>query len=244
MPTPTNKFPGFGRIPIEDPRDHDFPIRGLLNIRAATAPRVMIPVPPTSITLRLSWRGNQGSYPICVGAAGEGMLKTTPSKMYITRLNMFGLYQGAQEYDEIPGIGYEGTTARGLFRFLVDFHPARDIKSYWWAFTPEEVQAALASGIPVMLGIDMRREMMNPSVQVGGKLRAYPIMRYKGSVEGGHEMLIVGYARSGELFLVQNSWSGWGVDQRAWFPAEDLKRAFLDQADCGVAVKEPRPEKV
>lgn len=194
--------------------------------------------PKSQVTIRLDWRGDQGSYPVCVGASGEGFLRARPAKRYLSGLDMFGIYRGAQQYDEFPGEGYDGTTARGLWRFLVDHHPAKDVRSYWWAFTPEHVVAALEAGIPVSLGIDMRDGMMDPKKLPPLRVA---LMRYTGAVQGGHQMLIVGHRAHGELFVVQNSWGrSWGENGRALLSADDLRRAFVDGADCSAGVKEER----
>lgn len=76
------------------------------------------------------------------------------------------------------------------------------------ARTVEAVCAALAEGDPVLLGFPVRN--FKPD---GRGVIPMPA----GEIEGGHEVLIVGYDKRRRLFRVRNSWgTGWGDKGRCW----------------------------
>lgn len=217
-----------GRIPsIPDPRNEDFRIK---SVRMELRHR-------RSRTLRLLWRGDQGLSPFCVGFAGEAWQRTTPSLHGTATLDATGYYNGAQAYDEWPGVGYDGTSVHGLMKFLVA-HPDNDVQSYRWARTTDEIALWLNSehASPVVLGINWLASMWEPD--------ANATLAVDGPVDGGHSLIVIGYAYGpGKSigFLLQNSWGrGWGLDGRAWIAEKDLQRLLDEDGEAAVASKLPR----
>lgn len=228
-----------GRIPSKpDARDDNFPLRLLdIHLRGRSAPIAAL---PRKRTLPLAWRGDQGEAPMCVGAAGEGYLRTTPGKQKLSGLTMVTLYGGAQMYDEIPGEGYEGTTTRGLLEFLVKYEPAEDVKSYWWVKTVQETIDWIGAppnkeaATPVLWGINWYTSMYQPT-------KEGIISPRNGVVSSGHEVLQLGYDLRRGLLLFQNSWArDWGVDGRFWLSMEDAERLLHEDGEAAVAVKYPK----
>jgi hypothetical protein len=231
-----------GRIPsLPDPRNEDFRIAKLprmLRGRADAAElRPMYRGYKQRKTLRLLWRGRQAG-PFCVGFSGEGWARSTPSLQGKSNLGWDGYYRGAQEYDEWPGVGYEGSSVHGLMKFLVA-HPANDVQSYRWARTTGEILdwLAPAEATPVVIGIDWTSRMWTPN-------RASGILDCSGPIDGGHALLIIGWWFSaGELFfLLHNSWGAeWGIEGRAWIRERDLQEKLdAPGGEAAVASKVPR----
>lgn len=177
---------------------------------------------------------------MCVGYSGEGYLRTTPGKQRLSGLTGVTLYGGAQMYDEIPGLGYDGTTTRGLLEFLVKYDPAEDVQSYWWVKTVQETVNWIGAppkgseATPVLWGINWYTSMYQPSKEgiVSPKV---------GVVSGGHEVIQIGYDLRRGLLMFQNSWArDWGVDGRFWMSMEDSERLLHEDGEAAVAVKYPK----
>jgi hypothetical protein len=224
---------GHGRIPSRpDERDKNFPLRLLQEHLRAAAPAVPI---PDRRTLPLGWRGDQLRTSWCVGFTGEGCLRTTPGKQRLSGLTASAIYQGAQMYDEIPGEGYAGTTTRGLMEFLVNYHPAEDVQSYWWVHNVDETIAWIGGkdATPVAWGINWYPSMYTPD----GTGR----VKVEGSAVDGHEVLQIGYIKRKGLLVYQNSWGReWGDDGRFYLSLDDAQRLLEEDGEAAVAVKYPK----
>lgn len=188
---------GHGRLPSLDPRNADFPAKLILG---AAGP---LPIPRRK-TLDLRWQGDQGDSSKCVGYTGEAFLKTSPKKWGVAKLDHNGCYQGAQLYDEWPGEGYDGSSILGLCKFLKDYHPAKDVQSYYWAKTVNEIVRWIGSkhGTAVPVGTNWYESMYDISDS--------GVVSVEGYVSSGHAYICIGYDLVKELLLFQNSWKlGW-----------------------------------
>jgi hypothetical protein len=212
---PTAK--GTGRRFALDYRDGDHLLRA-----------VTPPTRPRRKTWRLSARLDQGWYPHCVGYAWKHFLLATPRQQGAETGP--GIYHGAQVLDEWPGENYQGTSVRAGAKFLVE---RGLVESYRWAFSAEDVLNAVGNFGPVVMGTDWTSGMSDPTSE--------GIMRFTGSLQGGHAYVILGYSDARGLALVHNSWgASWGINGRAWFPHEDLEAAIREAGEACMAVEVPR----
>jgi C1A family cysteine protease len=68
---------------------------------------------------------------------------------------------------------------------------------------------ALANGYPVIIGFDVYSSFETPSVARTG-IMPYPNVRREQRL-GGHAVLLVGYDKTRQVYIVRNSWgTGWG----------------------------------
>jgi hypothetical protein len=93
------------------------------------------------------------------------------------------------------------------------------------AISPGQVMYALASGFPVVVGIQISLAWQT--------LTEDTLPPPGGPTVGGHAVALVGYRQtdSGVEFLMRNSWGeSWGADGYAWMPA-----AWIAPGLCGEA---------
>lgn len=206
---------GMGRIFSLDHRD----ARHLL--------RSVVPVTrPKRKTWRLDARLDQGAAPFCVGFAWQGFLAAAPYRQ--KGLDGPTIYHGAQQHDDEPGEGYDGTSVRGGADYLKD--DAKKIKSYRWAFSAEDALNACGSEGPLVLGSDWKSGMDEPNRD--------GLIRFSGGNRGGHAYLMVGYNDSRELATIQNSWGrSWGKGGRAYLPYPDLEQALREAGEACMAIE-------
>lgn len=210
---------GLGRIYRPDERDANFPMRAITK--------------PGSVPVRRSWRLStildQSTSPMCVGYAGRQWLTMSPVRYREPQPDAPALYHGAQQNDEFPGENYDGTSARGLMKYLQSLGL---VSSYHWAQTVEEmVQFVLTSG-PVLVGMTWRQDMFAPDRQ--------GFVHPTGAVVGGHEIVCYGYSQQTRVLTLVNSWG------RAWNPAfpgrfrmrrDEFEALMADQGDMVAAVE-------
>jgi Papain family cysteine protease len=199
---------GMGRLIQKDHRNLQFPL-----------PKMEV---PDDVRRRFWWAGDvydQGDTPQCVGYAGYGWLTGGPivNKPNFTQAD---LYHWAQERDEWPGEGYDGTSTLGLMKALKD---KNYIGEYRWATDAETLIAWLLMKGPVLVGTSWFRDMFTPHNKTG-------FIHPTGADDGGHEWRIIGADRDkigddgkkGAVRMV-NSWGKkWGLQGRAWIGFDDL----------------------
>jgi len=203
---------GLGRRVSVDARDARYPLRALLASTAPVLPR------------RRFWRRrqilHQGNTPRCVAFSGYqwGVSWPVPD---MTFPGVDDLYRGAQDNDEWPGSDYDGSSARGLMRYL----QARGlVGAYHWTTSATETLAYVLTQGGVLLGTPLFAGMGRPD--------ANHVMRPTGGELGGHEMYIRGAERGRGRFRVTNSWgTGWADRGEAWLLGEDLDWLLARGAD-------------
>lgn len=212
---------GKGRLFVPDERDAGYPMRR----RMATAPAPALAIP----IARTWWVGpilDQGQTPKCVAYAGKQQIRSSPVPD-ATGPDPDTLYRGAQENDEWEGTGYDGTSARGLMKYLQGLGY---VESYHWADSAADVLEWVLRFGTVLLGADWTMDMERPNRD--------GLMRPTGEPVGGHETLIVAGDRAKGRVTVVNSWGrGWARAGRAYLMLEDLDRLLRSGADACAAVQ-------
>jgi hypothetical protein len=88
------------------------------------------------------------------------------------------------------------------------------------------LKSTIASGIPVLVGIQVYQSFMSDAVDQSG-IVPMPDTSYEACV-GGHEILLVGYDSTRQLVEFVNSWgSGWGDNGFGWLPEAYIKDSNL-----------------
>jgi hypothetical protein len=217
-------MPGLGRRFAPDPRDANFPMRAALPAAASTR------------TYRY-WNANgfwfdQGTRPICVGAAWAEWLEDGPVSQpgRAPILSPEVIYAEAQKVDEWPGEepAYEGTSVRAGAKVL----KARGfISEYRWASTVQEIIAALLDVGPVVVGVNWYREMNTPDeaglIHIGGELL------------GGHAFVLNGVSMPHKLIRMKQSWGreNYGKNGFAYLAIEDVDHLLHEDGEACLAVE-------
>lgn len=92
--------------------------------------------------------------------------------------------------------------------------------------TANAIEGAIASGFPVVFGFLVYSSFMSNAVATTG-IVPIPNMKRE-QLLGGHAMMIVGYNRTKQLFIVQNSWgTDWGDRGFCYMPYAFVLNARL-----------------
>lgn len=216
---------GLGRLVEHDPKSRAYPMRALwAGLEQAAGPRTK--------TWRRGGAYDQGSTSQCVAFTGKGMLNSAPLSAAVdydvrSRYQTDAFYSGAQLNDQWPGEDYDGTSALGLCKYLVNVGLLRE---YRWCFGLNDVLLALSYEGPVGIGIGWRTGMWGTDSD--GFVHA------TGVDEGGHEVELIGVNVPGQYVVGMNSWGpGWGVNGRFKLSWDDLGVLLADYGDAVVLLK-------
>jgi Papain family cysteine protease len=204
MPAPVR--PGFGRLIAPDARDKQYPMRRLIRRVALPASRM--------------WRSkrafvlDQGQTSACVGYSWAGFLSAAPFMHWISPEDAARFYRLAQDNDEWPGTGYDGSSVRGGAKALTTLGLITG--EYVWAAKETDVWDFVRGRGPVVAGTTWLTGMFDPDT------KGY--LKLTGGEEGGHAWLILGANAKRSAYRMQNSWgTNWGQQGRAWIRREDFK---------------------
>ncbi len=182
---------------------------------------------------------DQGAEGACVGHAWAGELAASPFRVAgIDNQFAYRLYKKAQTLDPWEGEEYSGTSVLAGAKAC---QQAGLIGEYRWAFSLDDLKAAVLTMGPAVIGIPWYSSMYNtrPSglVDVGGK------------IVGGHAILIVGYdpakrlwreswTKTFPVWTVRNSWGAdYGVRGDAYILESDLAVLLADTGEACVPMR-------
>lgn len=215
--------PGMGRSIIDhDPRNLDYPARGVLFSASS---------PLRKRTHRRGRAYDQGPTPQCVAYTAKGMLNTAPfsaAEPYRLRSHYSTqeFYDGAQANDEWPGTDYDGTSARGVLRYLVS---RGIITEYRWCFGIDDFLHTLSDFGPVSVGAYWLDGMWDPDEN--------GLVAYEGRQAGGHQFQAIGIDPREEEVEFMNSWgTGWGDRGRFRMKFSEVEKMLADDADAHTLV--------
>jgi hypothetical protein len=169
---------------------------------------------------------DQGSTPQCVAFAGYKYLTAGPVRNTKLPFTPAQLYKLAQQNDEWPGENYDGTSVRGLFKYL---NKAGYIPRYEWTFDIDTLIAQILTVGPLVVGTDWYSGMMEPDKK--------NLIHVTGSIEGGHGWVIHGCNKKKRLFRMINSWDGWGENGMAWISFDDFEKLLKAQGEACTATE-------
>lgn len=167
---------------------------------------------------------DQGTKPICVGAAWARWLRIPPHNQWV---DPEGLYTLAQLVDEWEGTDYEGTSVRAGAKVL---HRLGAIEAYKWARSVSEIIAFVLEFGPMVVGTDWHEGMEEPDHR--GRVTA------DGENLGGHAYVLSGVNRDREEFRIDNSWGQqWGNGGRATISFADFAKLLKRDGEACVGVE-------
>lgn len=211
---------GLGRIQAADDRDKSF------LMRAATA--FVKSEAPYKYWNQSQYWGDQGDLPACVGYAWAHWLKNAPiTQKQLKQPDPLRYYMRAQQLDEWEGEDYAGTSVRGGAKALQEMG---FVGAYLWAWNVTEIEKAIKSVGPVVVGTNWYYSMFQP--QEDG------LLEVSGPLAGGHAYLLNGVNSKKELFRIKNSWGrGWGDSGNAWISFEDMQRLLNEEGEACLATE-------
>lgn len=218
--------PEMGRSFIHhDERSKDFRAVDVLRGAVATTK-------PRDRTWRRGGAYDQAYTTTCVPQTGKGILNTLPISRKIdydirSEYSIDELYDGAREYDEWPGVDYDGTSGLGLCKYM----KIRNlIDEYRWCFGLNEVLLTLSHIGPIGLGVMWKTGMWETDDR--------GFISPTGADEGGHEVELIGVDVSEKSVIGMNSWGpGWGVKGRFKLTWDGLEELLDNQGDAFVILR-------
>lgn len=137
-----------------------------------------------------------------------------------------GVYSAATKVDDYPGSYPPQDTGSDGLSVAKVMKSRNLISGYQHAFSLEALLTALSQQ-PVIVGTEWRHDMFDPAAD--GRLSV------KGKVDGGHEYCLDELDVDNKRVWMQNSWGdSWGVQGRAYFAWDDMKKLLESQGDCTV----------
>lgn len=225
-----------------DPRDYQFTARAGL-------------VVPKSVDLsaKCSAVEDQGELGSCTGNAIVGAmeyLENLNNEKFVDLSRLFVYYNeryiegtvksdsGAEIRDGIKSVAQWGVCTEALCPYVISkfrsrptaaaFHDAYARRSVTYSRVSQTVLAltqCLASGFPVVVGIQVYASFESDAVAKSGKV---PMPAPKEQLLGGHAVLVVGYDLNTKLFKVRNSWGdAWGDHGYFYLPFDYLTHTAL-----------------
>lgn len=167
---------------------------------------------------------DQGQIGSCTGNAASGCVSTAPFAHHGNEAEALSVYEDATKIDAVPGTyPPDDTGSSGLA--VCDVLKKRGlITGYGHTFDLDSLLRALTLG-PGIVGMTWLAGCDRPGV--GG------LIRYEGSVEGGHEIVLAGLDVDEKVVIFDNSWgAGWGDKGSFRMSFADLEKALKDRADA------------
>jgi hypothetical protein len=172
---------------------------------------------------------DQGAEGACVGFSCSWAVSIANRRYYDAQW----LYEEARRRDEWPGEAYDGTSVRAGLDVLHetghrriyrgqsrDTNYADGIAAFRWARSVDEVRTAIASGLPVILGIDWPYSYYRP-IQIEGR-DGFWLPQADGPIAGGHAICCYGASDRRQAVKLCNSWGK--TYPLVWLGYEDLER--------------------
>lgn len=207
----------FGRDRIADPRDRDY---------LFTKKRTQV---KKRIWQSWRWHGNQEDTPQCCGYGAAHLLDASPHRQF---LDPTGIYLNAQFWDEWEGTDYDGTSVRGVAKFLQSIGY---FDSYLWAFNGGLATNHVLNKGPVLIGVDWYEGMMD--TDSNGFVHA------EGEIVGGHCVCVTAACtlRGEEWIKFKQSWGkDWGLGGYGYMTSK-LFNQLIEQDGEACAPHEVKP---
>jgi hypothetical protein len=115
--------------------------------------------------------------------------------------------------------------------------PSSGVTEYRWARTVDAIRAAIASGIPVAIGVDWYGGFDSPIAK--GSERWLPIPSSAGRVRGGHSVTLYGASDRREAFRLVNSWGR--SYPLVWLPYATMEHLLGRRGEAALVTDAPAP---
>jgi hypothetical protein len=195
-------------------------------LKPAPAP---IPVPTTDGPLWVDPTVlDQGDFGTCVGNAWAGWGNAEPIRDDYDEDDARAIYYESTCIGGACDPTYqEGSTTRDGAKAM---QKRLKLTAYAFATGLADIDEWLNKHGPVVIGINWTDSMFTPDPD--------GTVHYTGSVEGGHEIVILQNVVSKDRYLVRNSWgSGWGVNGDFFILKTDMQKLLADSGDACLAAE-------
>ncbi len=222
------KDPRLGRLPSFDERSRKYNIAPLLE----EEPRAL-----KDRIWRVPYVLNQGNVGACVGFSWTHEAMTSPIMVpNLDNNDAFDVYYEARKIDEWEGEDYEGTSVLAGAKVM---QQRGYFMEYRWAFNVEDALQALAYVGPIVIGIDWRDNMFDPTEDF--------YLDCGGDVAGGHAILVYGIEVDKDAnplhVLFHNSWGpGWGRYGNVKVRIDDFRMLLNERGEACIPVGRRYPE--
>jgi hypothetical protein len=193
--------------------------------------RAVLPDEPQA-TKRYWWASglwaDQGNTSSCVGHAWAHWVKDGPVT-HRKSVDPLGIYRRAQQVDEWPGAepDYYGTSVRAGAKILREDGL---ISEYRWAYSVEDIERALLTTGPVVVGTNWYADMSAPD--------AKGVVKPTGGLIGGHAYLLNGVNTATGLFRAKNSWGRrWAKRGYFYLTRDTLAQLLTERGEACLAVE-------
>jgi hypothetical protein len=204
-----------GRHVAHDPRSWGFPAPMAAEITSVRHRR-LVPI------------FNQGSLGSCTGNAAAGCVSTAPFKRKCKQADAVEIYKEATKLDSIPGAYPPDDTGSSGLAVMKAMKKRGWISGYAHSFGLDHTLRALTLR-PGITGIHWRAGCDTPDRQ--------GVVRYTGSIRGGHEVELVGLDAEKKLVWFANSWGPkWGNKGYFAMSFGDYGAALADHGDATFAL--------
>lgn len=169
---------------------------------------------------------DQGSTPHCVGFGGADFGINLPIQDAYTNDDGHAFYYKCKVVDGEPG-AENGSYVRSIAKVL---QAEGRITNYAFAANTDEITTWLLTQGPLIVGIQWMNGMFNPD--------AKNIIHPTGGIAGGH-CVVLNEKTEDNLYHIQNSWDGWGVNGGAYISIADFGKLFAIDGEAMAAVENP-----
>jgi hypothetical protein len=196
---------------------------------------------------------DQGTEGACVGYSQSWMMSILNRRLY-DAFRLYASAQGIDDWDDTPPAG--GTSLRAGFDVLRTIGhwriyagktraPMLDegIVENRWTSNVDDVRAAIASDLPVNIGINWYESFFTAGLLEKARYRDKPNSKRReywlgvgtawGWLAGGHAITIVGASDGREAFALCNTW-GASYPFIVWLPYAAFERLIREEGEAGI----------